>query len=334
LHGFGFQPGHLFGLDKHRIFNDQRVVEKLRDGYYLWCFDTDITNDCIYLPNLWGGDIMQGNDQGTPYYNDAEFQLWLTNTEDYAAEARSYLIKISKEMGQTPALTLAPGLTWASFETNYWRSVDYTTGAANPTAESLFGRLSVDTFKSINNADMVLFPNRRCWDYDYTSMTDHTVLNDDQVPPFCNVVDYPIKPRTNRISSGTETVPNFSNNSLFPMETRTRVEALARSNSAYFISIIVVQWADLMICKTRIRSLFEQGMTNTFMNYSLFFETILGAFLVYVPVANTVCGTRPLRFSWWTAGVPFSLAIYMYDEFRKGWIRKNDKGWIHRNTYW
>jgi sodium/potassium-transporting ATPase subunit alpha len=121
---------------------------------------------------------------------------------------------------------------------------------------------------------------------------------------------------------------------LFPMQTRTRVEALARSNSAYFISIIVVQWADLMICKTRIRSLFEQGMTNTFMNYSLFFETILGAFLVYVPVSNTVTGTRPLRFTWWTAGVPFSLAIYIYDEFRKGWIRKNKRGWIHRNTYW
>lgn len=113
-----------------------------------------------------------------------------------------------------------------------------------------------------------------------------------------------------------------------------RVQALAHSNSAYFISIIIVQWADLMICKTRIRSLFEQGMTNTFMNYSLFFETILGAFLVYVPVSNQVTGTAPLRFVWWTAGVPFSLMIYIYDEVRKGWIRKNQGGWIHRNTYW
>ena len=118
------------------------------------------------------------------------------------------------------------------------------------------------------------------------------------------------------------------------MQTRTRVESLAMSNSAYFISIIVVQWADLMICKTRIRSLFEQGMSNTFMNYSLFFETILGAFLVYVPVSNTVTGTRPLRFTWWTSAVPFSLAIYIYDELRKGWIRKNNGGWLHRNTYW
>jgi len=333
LHGFGFQPGHLFGLDKHRIFNDQRVVDKLRDGYYLWCFDTDITNDCIYLPNLWGGVIQQGNDVNKPYYTNADFQLWLNNDEDYATEARAYLLKVSNEMGQT-GLSFAPGTTWASFEANYWRSFDYTEGNADPVTQSLFGKLSVDTFKSINNANMVLFPNRRCWDKDYTSMTENLVLSDDQVPPFCNVADYDDKPRTYKISSGTTAVPNFSSNSLFPMETRTRVEALARSNSAYFISIIIVQWADLMICKTRIRSLFEQGMTNTFMNYSLFFETILGAFLVYVPVANTVCGTRPLRFTWWTAGVPFSLAIYMYDEFRKGWIRKNDKGWIHRNTYW
>merc|ERR1712190_424754 len=290
LHGFGFRPGHLFGLDKHRIFNDQRVVDKLRDGYYLWCFDTDITNDCIYLPNLWGGKIEQGNDLGTPYYNDKQFQLWLNNNEDYATEARDYLLKVSNEMGQT-GLSFAPGTPWGDFEANYWQSVNYTKGTANPTSESLFGRLSVDTFKSINDANMVLFPNRRCWEDDYTSMTEHDQLSDDQVPPFCNVADYDDKPRTYKISSGTTAVPNFSSNSLFPMETRTRVEALARSNSAYFISIIIVQWADLMICKTRIRSLFEQGMTNTFMNYSLFFETILGAFLVYVPVSNAVTGT-------------------------------------------
>merc|ERR1719194_37505 len=75
---------------------------------------------------------------------------------------------------------------------------------------------------------------------------------------------------------------------MFPISMTDRQFILRQSNTAYFISIIVVQWADLMICKTRIRSLFEQGMTNTFMNYSLFFETILGAFLVYVPISNQV----------------------------------------------
>jgi len=338
LHGFGFRPGHLFGLDQYRIFNDQRVVEKLRDGYYLWCFDTDITNDCIYLPNLWGGQVPAGFEgEGEDYYNNEEFQKWLNNDEPYAKNARNYISKVAATM--TPAQTIDwtpdTGVTWDDFEANNWQSVAYTDGTATA-ASSLFGRLSEETFHSLNSNDLVLFPNRRCWPTDYTSLADHSnpAMSKDTVPPFCNVADYDDKPRTFRLSSGTAAVPGFSNNNLFPMQTRTRVEALARSNSAYFISIIIVQWADLMICKTRIRSLFEQGMTNTFMNYSLFFETILGAFLVYVPVANTVCGTRPLRFSWWTAGVPFSLAIYMYDEFRKGWIRKNDKGWIHRNTYW
>merc|ERR1712154_33639 len=177
------------------------------------------------------------------------------------------------------------------------------------------GTLSERAQHSKNSNDVILFPNRRCWEDDYSSMTEIDRFNgNDVTPPFCNTEDFNEKPRTSKFlggdrtvtvaSDGTQTDCDFGNNNLFPMQTRTRVEALARSNSAYFISIIVVQWADLMICKTRIRSLFEQGMTNTFMNYSLFFETILGAFLIYVPTANVVTGTRPLRFTWWTAAVP------------------------------
>jgi hypothetical protein len=122
--------------------------------------------------------------------------------------------------------------------------------------------------------------------------------------------------------------------SIYPMQMLDRHTALASSNTAYFISIIVVQWADLMICKTRSRSLFEQGMTNVFMNWSLFFETALGAFLCYVPLAHAAVGTMPIDFVWWTPAVPFSIAIYCYDELRKGVIRQYPKGWLQHNTYW
>merc|ERR1712038_1930628 len=44
-------------------------------------------------------------------------------------------------------------------------------------------------------------------------------------------------------------------------------------HTAYFVSIVVVQWADLIICKTRKLSVFQQGMKNHFMNFGLFFET-------------------------------------------------------------
>merc|ERR1719367_416697 len=130
-----------------------------------------------------------------------------------------------------------------------------------------------------------------------------------------------------------ETV-EFQYGTLFPITMTDRNYALRRSNTAYFITIIIVQWADLMICKTRVRSLFEQGITNVFMNWSLFFETALGAFLVYIPFAHDVTGTAPMDFVWWTPAVPFSLAIYAYDELRKGAIRKYPNGWLRWNTYW
>jgi len=127
-----------------------------------------------------------------------------------------------------------------------------------------------------------------------------------------------------------QTLPSPNPNSLYPISQYTRREALAQSNTAYFISIIIVQWADLMICKTRTRSLFEQAMTNGFMNYALFFETMLGAFLVYLPIANIVMGTAPLRFVWWVSAIPFSIMIYIYDELRKGYIRNHRQNWMKK----
>merc|ERR1712088_569340 len=54
-------------------------------------------------------------------------------------------------------------------------------------------------------------------------------------------------------------------------------------HTAFFVSIVVVQWADLIICKTRKLSVFQQGMKNHFMNFGLFFETALAAILSYTP---------------------------------------------------
>jgi sodium/potassium-transporting ATPase subunit alpha len=124
-------------------------------------------------------------------------------------------------------------------------------------------------------------------------------------------------------------------------------EALHHSQGAYFISIIVVQWADLLICKTRRLSIVTQGMSNTFMNFGLMFETLLGAYLCYFPQFSYL-GTRPLRLSHWLCAVPFSVCIFLYDETRKYLMRAttvvnfdkmtgsiiSEPGWIERNTYY
>ena len=73
---------------------------------------------------------------------------------------------------------------------------------------------------------------------------------------------------------------------------------------------------------------------NTVMNLSLLFETGLAAGLCYITPLNDGLGTRPIKFTHWLPGLPFSMFIFFYDEIRKGVIRKNPDGWLYQTTYW
>merc|ERR1711953_840280 len=106
-------------------------------------------------------------------------------------------------------------------------------------------------------------------------------------------------------------------------------------HTAFFVSIVVVQWADLIICKTRKLSVFQQGMKNHFMNFGLFFETALACFLSYTPGMDKGLRMYPLKINWWLPAIPFSLLIFCYDETRKYLLRRLPAGnWIERETYY
>merc|ERR1712141_635708 len=106
-------------------------------------------------------------------------------------------------------------------------------------------------------------------------------------------------------------------------------------HSAFFVSIVIVQWADLIICKTRMNSVFQQGMKNWFLNFGLFFETLLAAFLSYTPGMDKGLRMYPLYFNWWVPVIPFSILIFCYDETRKFLLRRQPPGsWIERETYY
>merc|ERR1711962_1519569 len=105
-------------------------------------------------------------------------------------------------------------------------------------------------------------------------------------------------------------------------------------HTAFFVSIVIVQWADLIICKTRKNSVFQQGMKNMFMNFGLFFETALAAFLCYCPGMDKGLRMYPLKFNWWLPALPFSLLIFCYDETRKYILRSLPGGWIEHETYY
>ncbi|KAI4890326.1 hypothetical protein NFI96_018354, partial [Prochilodus magdalenae] len=97
-------------------------------------------------------------------------------------------------------------------------------------------------------------------------------------------------------------------------------------HTAFFVSIVVVQWADLIICKTRRNSVFQQGMKNKILIFGLFEETALAAFLSYCPGMDVALRMFPLKPSWWFCAFPYSFLIFVYDEIRKLLIRRNPGG--------
>jgi len=104
--------------------------------------------------------------------------------------------------------------------------------------------------------------------------------------------------------------------------------------TVFFTSIVVVQWADVTICKTRKLSVFQQGMTNFWLNTGILFETCLAIFLVYTPGMEVAFNTMPIQFVHWLPAVPFSMLIFVFDELRKAGLRKWPGGFLERETYY
>ncbi|XP_072901554.1 sodium/potassium-transporting ATPase subunit alpha [Hemitrygon akajei] len=105
-------------------------------------------------------------------------------------------------------------------------------------------------------------------------------------------------------------------------------------HTAFFVSIVIVQWADLVICKTRRNSIFQQGMKNKILIFGLFEETALAAFLSYTPGTDVALRMYPLKPSWWFCAFPYSLIIFLYDETRRFLLRRNPGGWVEQETYY
>jgi sodium/potassium-transporting ATPase subunit alpha len=102
---------------------------------------------------------------------------------------------------------------------------------------------------------------------------------------------------------------------------------------AYFVAIVVIQWFNIILCKTRRLSIFEHGMKNWPLNFAMVFEACLAAFFVYTPYLNDALDMFPLRIEWWLPAIPFAILMFAYDETRKCIIRNLAPGsWLERET--
>ena len=135
------------------------------------------------------------------------------------------------------------------------------------------------------------------------------------------------------------------------METKSRVsdayvaytsEALKYAQCASWAAIVVLQWANLTITRSRSVSVERQGFRNKPGLYGLVFETALCIFLAYVPIFNEALGTRQLNIKHLGIPVfPFFSLMFFYDEARKYLMHKLSRiepgkrphySWLYRNT--
>lgn len=100
------------------------------------------------------------------------------------------------------------------------------------------------------------------------------------------------------------------------------------------MSIVVTQIADLIICKTRRLSVFQQGMTNWVLNIGIFIELTIAIIAVYCPGIRVFLQFEPISIDTLIPTLPFAVIIIVFDEVRRKLIRKYPGGLIDRETYY
>jgi sodium/potassium-transporting ATPase subunit alpha len=108
--------------------------------------------------------------------------------------------------------------------------------------------------------------------------------------------------------------------------------ALAVAQTAYFVGVVQVQWANVLICKTRFLSLVTQGMLNSVLNFGLMFEFMLCSAVAYAGFVHTIFVTQNMRLVHWFPALPFSIFIVVFDELRKYAMRLTSRAVVHKET--
>jgi magnesium-transporting ATPase (P-type) len=105
-----------------------------------------------------------------------------------------------------------------------------------------------------------------------------------------------------------------------PRQERAVIEI---AQTSFFIAVVIAQMFTLVVTKTRMLSLFQQGISNSAVIVSLVAEILIAVGLVYIPVFHRGLNVRPLRLIEWVLALPFGVLILVYDEIRKSLIRRH-----------
>lgn len=128
---------------------------------------------------------------------------------------------------------------------------------------------------------------------------------------------------------------NLPMSSLFFDFSNASSETLYTAQSVYFLTLVEMQFGNLLATRTRRRSFFQQNpLRGPTVNHSLFvaIPVSLGLTLIIllVPFLQNIFDTRPPPIELWFAPLIFSVVLFACDELRKYCARRWPKGMIAR----
>jgi magnesium-transporting ATPase (P-type) len=96
-----------------------------------------------------------------------------------------------------------------------------------------------------------------------------------------------------------------------------------QASTACLITIVVMQAANVLLCRSADRSIVATGMRgNPLILCGIAVGIGLAAAITYVPVLNVFFGTAPVGREAWMMMLPFAAALIALEELRKAIVRR------------
>ncbi|KAL8377456.1 hypothetical protein RB595_008237 [Gaeumannomyces hyphopodioides] len=113
-------------------------------------------------------------------------------------------------------------------------------------------------------------------------------------------------------------------------------QQLKVASSIYFVTLVVMQWFNLLAVRTRTLSLFQHAPVgnketqNLWLFPAVAFALAMAFFWLYVPSLQAVIDTTPVPVEYWFLPMAFGMAILLLDEARKFCVRTWPRGFLAR----
>jgi sodium/potassium-transporting ATPase subunit alpha len=113
-----------------------------------------------------------------------------------------------------------------------------------------------------------------------------------------------------------------------------KLEILNTASSIYFVTLVVMQWFNLMAVRTRRLSiihhppLFRKATRNWYLFPAILFALAFALFFLYVPAFHDSLGTTIVPVEHWFIPFGLGMGILLIDEARKWAVQKFPRSFL------